>query len=91
MRGRAAAKIAATIGALDSRRFTYLNEGEPVVVGDFVKVPDARSDAWKRVEVTDVDVEEPEFVCKPIIGKLTGEDLDEALLRRAAVNTSDTQ
>lgn len=75
--------IKCRFGALDSRRYTYLNEGEPVVVGDFVKVPDARSDGWKRVEVTDVDVEEPEFVCKPILGKLTGEDLDQAIQRRA--------
>ena len=70
---------------VDSRRYTYLNEGERVEVGDFVKVPDARHDGRKRVEVMEVDVEEPQtFTCKPILGKLTGQDLDEAIQRRTA-------
>lgn len=53
----------------DSRAYTYANDGEPVVVGDIVKVPDNRSGGFKRVEVIDVTDEEPSFACKPIIGK----------------------
>lgn len=62
--------IKCRFGPLDERRYTYLNPGEPVAVGDMVKVPDARSDGWKRVEVMEVDVEEPNFVCKAILGKV---------------------
>ena len=69
--------IKVRFGPLDERRYTYLNDGDPVAVGDFVKVPDARNpDSWKRVEVMEVDVEEPNFACKAILGKVTGEDAD---------------
>lgn len=73
--------IKVRFGPLDSRRYTYRNDGEPVAVGDMVKVPDARLDGWKRVEVTDIDVEEPtQFLCKSILGKVTGEDVDAAIM-----------
>lgn len=75
----------------DARRYTYLNEGDPVAPGDFVKVPDARGDGWKRVEVMDVDVSQPSFACKAILGKVTGEDLDEAIQRRSAAALLDGQ
>lgn len=64
--------IKVRFGPLDGRRYTYVNLGEPVVVGDMVKVPEARSDGWKRVEVMEIDVEEPTaFACKPILGLAT--------------------
>jgi len=78
--------ITCRFSPVDARRYTYINDGEPVVPGDFVKVPDARSDGWKRVEVMEVDVAQPSFACKAILGKVTGEDLDEAIQRRAATN-----
>ncbi|MBP6554652.1 MAG: hypothetical protein KA233_03130 [Novosphingobium sp.] len=69
----------------DSRAYTYRNDGDPVAVGDFVKVSDNRDpSAWKRVQVTETDVEEPTaFECKPILGKVTGEDTDSAILDAA--------
>lgn len=72
--------IQVRFGPLDDRRYTYLNDGEPVAVGDFVKVPGNRGDGWKRVEVMAIDVAEPNFVCRSILGKVTGEDTDRALL-----------
>lgn len=71
---------------IDSRHYTYANEGDPVAVGDMVKVADARDPAaWKRVEVVEVDVEKPTaFECKSILGKLTGDDVDAAIMHRAA-------
>jgi len=73
--------IKCRFGPLDARRYTYLNAGDPVAIGDMVKVPDTRTDGWKRVEVTDIDVEEPtQFLCKSILGKVTGEDVDAAIM-----------
>jgi hypothetical protein len=64
----------------DQRTYTYANDGPPVTVGDQVKVPDNRSDGWKRVEVVAI-VDKPRFECKLILGKVTGEDVDEKLLK----------
>lgn len=65
----------------DSRTYTYRNDGEPVSSGDIVKVEDNRNPgSWKRVWVVDVDVPEPSFPCKPILGLVTGEDVDAAIL-----------
>lgn len=70
--------------AWDQRTYTYANDGEPVEPGDFVKVADARNpDSWKRVEVMEVTDQAPPFACKPVLGKLTGEDVDQALLNKA--------
>lgn len=66
----------------DSRTYTYHNDGDPVAVDDFVKVADARSDGWKRVQVTAI-VDEPHFPTKPILGRITAEDTDSAILDRA--------
>lgn len=52
----------------DKRSYTYSNEGDPVSVGDFVKVPDSREDGWKRVEVVAVTDAAPSFPTKPILG-----------------------
>lgn len=68
---------------LDTRTYTYANDGDPVAPGDFVKVADARSDGWKRVEVVSVTDKAPPFACKPILGKITGEDTDAAILDAA--------
>jgi hypothetical protein len=55
----------------DTRTYTYHNDGEPVAVGDMVKVPDNRSDGWKRVKVVEVDAQEPTgFATKGILGKV---------------------
>lgn len=52
----------------DSRSYTYLFDGHACEVGDEVKVPDNRSDGWKRVTVVGFSDEEPKFPCKPILG-----------------------
>lgn len=78
--------IQVCFGPMDARRYTYVNNGEPLVVGDIVKVPNARDQGSKHVEVMAVDVDEPTFVCKAILGKLTGEEIDQDILRRAAVS-----
>lgn len=63
----------------DARLYTYQNPGEPVAVGDFVKVPDKSGDGWKRVEVAEIDVPEPtQFACKDILGKIEPEAAAEA-------------
>lgn len=83
--------VTCRFGPLDARRYTYLNLGEPLAPGDMVKVPDSRDpNAWKRVEVMDVDVPEPNFVCKAILGKVTGADLDASIARHFQ-NLSDSQ
>jgi hypothetical protein len=35
-----------------------------------VKVPDNRSDGWKRVTVVSISDQAPSFACKPILGKI---------------------
>lgn len=62
----------------DSRAYTYANEGEPVSPGDWVKVPDNRSDGWKRVQVVEVTDEVPPFACKAILGPYTPDDAESA-------------
>lgn len=52
----------------DKRVYTYEWSGEPLAPGDIVKVADARSDGWKRVEVVSITDEKPAFDCKPILG-----------------------
>lgn len=68
----------------DSRAYTYEWDGEPLAPGDMVKVADARDpDSWKRVHVVEVGDERPPFACKPILGRVTGEDTDSAILDKA--------
>jgi hypothetical protein len=54
----------------DSRSYTYHNDGDPVAIGDEVKVEDPRSTdgIWKRVYVVGVDHPKPSFPTKPILG-----------------------
>lgn len=54
----------------DGRSYTYHNDGDPVVIGDEVKVADNRSDGWKRVTVVALVDEAPPFATKPILGKV---------------------
>lgn len=50
------------------RRYTYVNDLDPVAVGDVVKVPvRGAPDAWQRVIVEEV-VEKPKFQCVAILG-----------------------
>lgn len=58
----------------DTRTYTYSNDGDPVAVGDMVKVADNRSDGWKRVEVVEITDKAPPFACKPILGKIEADD-----------------
>lgn len=60
----------------DSRSYTYLNEGDPVASGDWVKVPDKSGEGWKKVQVVEVSTFEPPFACKPILGIYSGEDAE---------------
>lgn len=63
--------VACRFRSTDTRSFTYHYDGdEPIAVGDIVKVPDVRSDGWKRVEVVAISDEAPSFPTKPILGKL---------------------
>lgn len=66
--------IACKFRSTDTRSFTYHYDGEePIAVGDTVRVPDARADGWKRVEVVSITDEAPPFPTKPILGKLEPE------------------
>ena len=53
--------------------YTYQWDGEPLAVGDIVKVPDRSGDGWRRVAVTAITTK-PNFETKPILGKITEED-----------------
>lgn len=66
--------VACKFRPTDTRSYTYENSGEPVAVGDMVKVADSRSDGWKRVEVVEITDKAPPFACKPILGKIEPED-----------------
>jgi hypothetical protein len=73
--------IACRFGPLDTRRYTYVNDGAHVAVGDFVRVPSPRDEGAKKVEVMSIVEESPKFVCKAILGKVDSE-LGEALRSR---------
>lgn len=66
----------------DKRSYTYHNDGEPVAVGDEVKIAGRSDDGWQRVHVVAVGDEMPSFETKPILGKVEPEapalDLGEA-------------
>lgn len=79
--------VACKFRSADTRSYTYEWDGEPLAVGDFVKV-DERGGGWKRVEVVSISDEKPPFACKPILGKITGEDDDAAITRKFHANLS---
>lgn len=64
----------------DTRAYTYENPGDPVAIGNEVKVSDNRSDGWKRVTVVGITGEEPPFACKPILGLAPAADEDSETL-----------
>jgi hypothetical protein len=51
----------------DQRSYTYHHDGEPVAVGDKVKVETTRG--VSVVEVVGLTDEQPKFETKPILGK----------------------
>jgi len=61
--------VACRFRPTDRRAFTYHNDGEPVSVGDVVKVPDRSGDGWQRVTVSAIMDAKPDFETKGIIGK----------------------
>jgi hypothetical protein len=71
--------VACKFRSSDSRSYTYEWTGEPLAPGDFVKVADRSGDGWKRVEVVSITDVAPSFACKPILAKLTAEELDASL------------
>lgn len=66
--------VACKFRPTDTRTYTYQNDGEPVAVGDMVKVPDNSSDGWKRVEVVEISDTAPPFACKSTLGKIEPEE-----------------
>jgi hypothetical protein len=54
----------------DKRSYTYQNDGEPVKIGDVVKVPDRKGSGWMRATVTDLPFDKPAFETKAILGKV---------------------
>lgn len=52
----------------DARSYTYHNDGEPVAVGDRVRILD-RKGGEQSVTVAALPAEMPPFPTKPIIGK----------------------
>ena len=49
-------------------RYTYANDGEPVAIGDLIKI-ETRGGGQRVVTVADLVIEEPPFECKPILGR----------------------
>lgn len=58
----------------DGRAYTYVWDGDPLNIGDIVKVPDRSGDGWKRVHVVSISNDAPPFECKPILGLAPQED-----------------
>lgn len=73
--------VACKFRPTDTRTYTYVWDGEPLAPGDEVKVPDNKSDGWKRVTVDSVSDQAPPFACKPILGRAPSvdEERDEKL------------
>lgn len=61
--------LACKFSPVDSRSYTYHNDGEPLAVGDMVKVAARKQDGWQRVKVEAI-VDKPTFDTKPILGKV---------------------
>jgi hypothetical protein len=59
--------VAVRFNPNDHRTYTYHHDGEPVAVGDDVKIADG--DRWKRALVISIAEEEPPFPTKAILGK----------------------
>lgn len=55
------------------RTYTYHNDGEPVQVGDKVKV-EVRNEGWKTVTVTEILPAKPKFETRAVVGKVVEEE-----------------
>ncbi len=61
--------VAVKFHLTDRSTYTYHNDGEPVNVGDEVKVPDHRTNDWKRVTVVGVrGIQRGHYETKAILG-----------------------
>ena len=72
--------VACKFRETDTRSYTYHNDGEPLAPGDWAKVEDRNGDGWKRVLVVMATDEAPSFPTKPILGKVTDEDIDDRII-----------
>jgi uncharacterized protein YhfF len=59
--------VAVQFNPWDQRSYTYHNDGEPVAVGDQVRVLTTKGE--KIVTVAALPQEQPTFETKPIVGK----------------------
>ena len=50
------------------KSYVYHNEGDPLKVGDVVKVAARDGDGWQKATVVGVNLDAPSFATKPIIG-----------------------
>lgn len=71
--------VACKFRPTDTRTYTYHWDGEPLIVGENVKVADARSDGWKHVYVVEVSDVPPPFATKPILGRIATESQPDPL------------
>jgi len=62
------------------RTYTYHHDGEAIVPGDEVKVPDRSGDGWSRVRVVEVDWIKPGYETKPILGRIEAEGTEKAIV-----------
>ena len=60
----------------DRRSYTYHFDGEPLNVGDEVKIAGRGDEGWQRIYVVAVSDEQPPFDTKPIIEKIQPEQAD---------------
>jgi hypothetical protein len=68
--------IAVKFNEWSKRTYTYHHDGEPIAVGDEVKVSSFDGDGWQRVKVVALVHEEPDFPTKPIIGRIDPDQPD---------------
>jgi len=50
------------------RVYTYHWDGEPVTLGDLVRVPEKSGDGWKKVRVVEVSWTAPAYATRAILG-----------------------
>lgn len=60
------------------RPYTYKNDGDPVAMGDRVKVQTAK-EGEKTVSVVGIVAEKPKFECRPVLGLAPEKDKEKAV------------
>lgn len=56
------------------RAYTYHNDLEPLAPDDWAKAPDPRNpDSWQRVQIVDVNLAQPPYETKGLLGKVEDE------------------